>query len=281
MAEQETAAEEPMLDPTVAALLSDDLLSATASTNEIKTRMGMIRLQQARIHGNATYAATVLEHALSESQKSRDLHGRLAERLVVLERQVATIETTDATSETSRPVASASQTTKADNSDTSALDHDNLDAQPVTDDEADHNIDEEKAALKNQLLELETYLEGRIKEEIESIQEDRKLLHEHEHRLRTRTRNLRDSIAGRPHLANSKTLQEVLVTTNEYTTGSSLASECVVCKEKSATRAIIPCGHLCLCDACTHSLLKQSSALQYCPLCRGNLLSTLKIYTMK
>lgn len=281
MTEHDTTEQEPMLDPTVAALLSDDLLSATASTNEIKTRMGMIRLQQARIHGNATYAATVLEHALSESQKSRNLHERLTERLAVLERHVSTIESTDATSDNSRPLGSTSRTAKLDESGASTLDGNSSEAQQLTDDEADQSIDEEKDAMKDHIRELEIYVEGRIKEEIESIQEDRKYLHDHEIRLRRRTKNLRNTIAERPHLANSETLQAALATTNEYATVSTLVSECVVCKENGATRAIIPCGHLCLCDTCTSTLLERSSTLQYCPLCRGNLLSTLKIYTMK
>ena len=73
-----------------------------------------------------------------------------------------------------------------------------------------------------------------------------------------------------------------------------LKTQCTICHEHTATRAVIPCGHLCLCDDCTARIVTPPPPPQppllldddvphqpQCPLCRGHLLSTLHIYTTK
>ena len=69
-----------------------------------------------------------------------------------------------------------------------------------------------------------------------------------------------------------------------------LKTQCTICHEHTATRAVIPCGHLCLCNECTTRIVTPNPALvsgeevphqPQCPLCRGHLLSTLHIYTAK
>lgn len=50
--------------------------------------------------------------------------------------------------------------------------------------------------------------------------------------------------------------------------------ECVVCRDRKVERAIIPCGHHCLCDQCAAAFAWNSQ----CPLCRGHVQSTLKIF---
>jgi len=57
-------------------------------------------------------------------------------------------------------------------------------------------------------------------------------------------------------------------------------AECVVCQDNAASRAVVPCGHHCLCDECA-GLLESSTTSRLCPLCRGVLTSTLKIFTLK
>merc|ERR1712151_1152091 len=45
---------------------------------------------------------------------------------------------------------------------------------------------------------------------------------------------------------------------------------CVICMDKEAAYAVVPCGHQCLCQTCSQQTL--------CPICRGPLESTLKIF---
>jgi Zinc finger, C3HC4 type (RING finger) len=58
--------------------------------------------------------------------------------------------------------------------------------------------------------------------------------------------------------------------------GSDLGA-CVICTDRPAIRALIPCGHLCLCDECSVQFLRSASQ-RACPLCRVQTTSTLRIY---
>jgi len=54
-------------------------------------------------------------------------------------------------------------------------------------------------------------------------------------------------------------------------TEPSRAGSCVICMERAADFAIVPCGHRCLCQHCSYSLDR-------CPMCRGVLQGVLKIF---
>ena len=54
------------------------------------------------------------------------------------------------------------------------------------------------------------------------------------------------------------------------------AAECVVCLDKEPTHALVPCGHLCLCDACSSACVDTGE----CPVCRVPVLSALRIWKM-
>lgn len=47
--------------------------------------------------------------------------------------------------------------------------------------------------------------------------------------------------------------------------------ECVVCMATPPSHVLIPCGHLCLCMAC-------SVALEQCPICRAHVRSTMRVF---
>jgi hypothetical protein len=51
---------------------------------------------------------------------------------------------------------------------------------------------------------------------------------------------------------------------------------CVVCLEAPADSAIVPCGHMCGCHSCLVRIQTSGSAL--CPICRGPVTSTIRIY---
>ena len=52
-------------------------------------------------------------------------------------------------------------------------------------------------------------------------------------------------------------------------------SECVICLAALSQYAIIPCGHLCLCEDCAQM---STTSLDKCPICREKIVSKLRIY---
>lgn len=52
-----------------------------------------------------------------------------------------------------------------------------------------------------------------------------------------------------------------------------VASECVVCLDKKRSHAIVPCGHLSLCEFCA-----KTGRFRSCPVCRGVIESIIKIH---
>jgi hypothetical protein len=56
----------------------------------------------------------------------------------------------------------------------------------------------------------------------------------------------------------------------------SAQDECVICQDEKTDHAIIPCGHHCLCNGCADRIM--TSVSRKCPLCRVEIVGTLKIY---
>ena len=109
---------------------------------------------------------------------------------------------------------------------------------------------------------LEEVLEDHIVAEVRAIKEQKGI-------LRKRERSLKASIEKIPPARRARIESEVADDTG---------AKCVVCHSAAATRAVIPCGHHCLCDDCAAIILAGDPATCLCPLCRGNLESTLKIF---
>jgi hypothetical protein len=57
-----------------------------------------------------------------------------------------------------------------------------------------------------------------------------------------------------------------------------VVEDCVVCQDRKAAHATVPCGHHCLCDECAADLVSSTERSSRCPLCRAQVQSTLKIY---
>lgn len=49
---------------------------------------------------------------------------------------------------------------------------------------------------------------------------------------------------------------------------------CVICQEEEKSCLLLPCRHLCLCKACS-----KRPELETCPLCRGNILEKIDVYS--
>jgi hypothetical protein len=51
---------------------------------------------------------------------------------------------------------------------------------------------------------------------------------------------------------------------------------CVVCLEAEKSVALLPCRHLCMCAACTRSIMASS---KQCPVCRTGIADTYEMFT--
>jgi hypothetical protein len=51
---------------------------------------------------------------------------------------------------------------------------------------------------------------------------------------------------------------------------------CVVCFDAPKDHAIVPCGHVCVCEACAEQLTKTRTPM--CPVCRGPIRETMKVF---
>jgi hypothetical protein len=63
------------------------------------------------------------------------------------------------------------------------------------------------------------------------------------------------------------------------TASGTVVGECVVCNDATAEMAIVPCGHYCLCENCSKTLITlRNRQRRVCPLCRVPIQKTLKIF---
>jgi len=53
---------------------------------------------------------------------------------------------------------------------------------------------------------------------------------------------------------------------------------CVVCLERQADTAVVPCGHLCGCERCLRATMSAGSSPAACPMCRGPMVSVIRIF---
>ena len=59
---------------------------------------------------------------------------------------------------------------------------------------------------------------------------------------------------------------------------SSLDGECCICQARPATRAMVPCGHWCVCDTCGRRAHQGRREERTCPLCRGQVDRVVRIF---
>ena len=83
-----------------------------------------------------------------------------------------------------------------------------------------------------------------------------------------------------PNHATKEVMTSVAEPEEMAASSSSAASffddqECVVCSDGAKTQAMVPCGHLCCCDACAAKVMAKASA---CPMCRAAVQTTIKVF---
>jgi Zinc finger, C3HC4 type (RING finger) len=61
-------------------------------------------------------------------------------------------------------------------------------------------------------------------------------------------------------------------------TNSMTNDDCIVCQDGAPVRAVVPCGHMCLCERCAISVTNGPAEQRRCPLCRITVQSTIRIY---
>ena len=56
------------------------------------------------------------------------------------------------------------------------------------------------------------------------------------------------------------------------TTATTVVGECLVCMDREATHALVPCGHMVACEACSELVR------EFCPLCRAPVFMAMKVF---
>jgi len=123
---------------------------------------------------------------------------------------------------------------------------------------------------------LEAALEKRLIEEAKDIKDT-------EEKLRNRKRSFQETIQSMPPDAQSRiNLDNETSTTTTSTSSDNSNNTCVICHDGVSTMAVIPCGHVCLCNRCSDVCMsgqhQNGQRQRSCPLCRGNMQSVLRIY---
>ena len=72
------------------------------------------------------------------------------------------------------------------------------------------------------------------------------------------------------------TQKEAEITEQEAARPLTRSPTCTICRDSLSTYAVIPCGHLCLCDLCFR---KGFFEMTRCPICRGKMNQIMRVYT--
>lgn len=130
---------------------------------------------------------------------------------------------------------------------------------------------------------LESFLEERV---VEDIKELKTLVHSRKRRvvedlkdLRDRKRSLQCTIDRLPSERRARIQLDLdRAVPPPLATAGVVGTKCSICQDCDAVLAVVPCGHMCLCEEgeCVNALVASGASI--CPLCRGNMDGTLKIY---
>ena len=262
------------LDASVLALMEN--VPEDASTTQIHSRIALIKLEQATILGHSKFAAKLLESAIEEGSKDRTAHSLLQEKLDELQDRIATAKRQENKSISSDHVT---PTTNNGNEQESK-------AGETKREVSAEEIERLKKELKAEAARadsLEDWLYEQLTHEIVSIREEQVAMQSYEARMQSRIQALETAIQSLPEDERSNKLRDKFGETlaaYQYTEPKA-DCRCIVCHDRPVALAVIPCGHFCLCDHCVKLVEAKSEVKKQCPVCRGQLLSTVKIYTTK
>lgn len=264
------------LDPCVAALLEP--MEGNEDVSHLRTRMALMKLQQSRVRGNSDYAAKIMDHAIAEGARDRQAWTLLDEHIKKLEQQVNAIPSKIEDTKDEEEDEDEKETDGDEKGEEKEEDKKEEEVNEVTSEEVER-LKKEVEAEKERAKTMEDLLVETLQEELGSVRKEQESIKDREERLKARIRSLQVTIQKLP-TESTKLLQQDLKEVHEGQ--CSLANaQCSVCHEHSATKAVIPCGHLCMCEECNKSITKLDPSQRKCPLCRAQLLSTLRIYTSK
>jgi hypothetical protein len=320
------------LDPSVAALLLEQVPPNNDITmNQLHNRIAIRKLQQATLVGHAKCAAHVLETALSQANKDKQSHFLLQQQIDTLQQQLGTLTAATATSATSSTITTPTNTVGVEEPSTTN-NHDGEAQDPpertaggvVVADESSSStvqrLQQELSAVQQREVSLQNTLWAHYEQQIDFLFTQEQTVTTQLSRLRQQRQSLHDAIQNTiaatatsavpqdnpPHndpqqqqqqQQQYKVLLDKLVQFDQqqqHEQSEGGGGTCVVCHDQPVTRAVIPCGHLCLCNSCCTTLVKQggsgvantgtatttttTTSTPQCPVCRGMLLSTLKIF---
>lgn len=112
---------------------------------------------------------------------------------------------------------------------------------------------------------------------VSELMEEAQCIQEAEEHLSHRKRALKHSCLSLPPAQRVRVETRAKTQTIPAERPPAAEVECVVCQDRVAERAVVPCGHHCLCDKCAVQLMSKGGGK--CPLCRGIVQSTLKIFS--
>ena len=267
------------LDASVLALLSK--LPDDATATQIHGRIALIKLQQATLVGHAKLAAQWLDSALHEAGRDKKAHFLLQRQMQDLQGRLRRIEA----NKTNARRLSGDDDDEGLTIVSSPAAASNTNDPPIQVEANDANCNSEGIQkLKNDLKTsqeqvdlLQECLYEQVSHEIESLKHEQEALHQQQERFHARWKASHKTLQRFAPSKRKEELADALaqVSKNNY---SAANGPCVVCHDLPATLAVIPCGHLCLCDVCVETFDMVEEIQKQCPVCRGLLMSTVKIY---
>ena len=150
------------LDPSVAALLEpcDD-------PSQMRTRMALMKLQQARIRGNSDYAAKIMDLAIEEGARDRQAWTLLDEHIQKLEEQVNNSSATANNSNSNGQDSDKEESKEVETEDNG--DQDDEDSTQVSSEEV-KQLKKEVKEEKERAKAMEDLLIKSLQEELEQLQ---------------------------------------------------------------------------------------------------------------
>uniref|UniRef100_H3HBC8 RING-type domain-containing protein n=1 Tax=Phytophthora ramorum TaxID=164328 RepID=H3HBC8_PHYRM len=125
---------------------------------------------------------------------------------------------------------------------------------------------EKRFAFEKARMEQESSVKARYEQLCEQMNVKMALVTDQKRLLEQTTRSLLTEVDRNVHALKNAVILE--------------KSECVVCKDRQAVTAVVPCGHLCFCEQDAETYHRNcTSEYPTCPICQQEIVSLLRIYS--